>query len=126
VNQITHLPPLDDLCVISKGVLWFAAILYVTAKTYICCNALSAGKGRQLNAYEIEQLEQQVKAELRLPLGYEAWADIEREARQQRARGVAQAFAGFFAAVATNVTGFVRQIRSTAAQCTGARLRHDH
>jgi hypothetical protein len=98
----------------------------MTAKMYICCNALSAGKGRQMNAYEIEQLEQQVKAEFRLPLGYEAWADIEREARQQRARGVAQALAGFFSAVATKVAGFARQIRSTAAECTGARLRHDH
>lgn len=79
-----------------------------------------------MNAYEIEQIEKQVKAEFRLPLGYEAWADIERNAREQRARATAKAFANFFAAVAAKVTGFARQIRSTAAECTGARLRHDH
>jgi hypothetical protein len=32
-----------------------------------------------MNAYEIEQVERQVKADFRLPLGYEAWADIEHE-----------------------------------------------
>ena len=79
-----------------------------------------------MNAYEIEQLEKQVKAEFRLPLGYEAWAGIEREARQQRALMSAKLLGDFFAAVAATVTGLARQIRSTAAQCTGARLRHDH
>jgi len=79
-----------------------------------------------MNAYEIEQLERQMKAEFRLPLGYEAWADIEREARQLRAHQVAHSFANLFAAVAAKVSGFARQIRSTAAECTGARLRHDH
>jgi hypothetical protein len=79
-----------------------------------------------MNAYEIEQIEKQVKADFRLPLGYEAWADIERNAREQRARAIAKAFANGFAAVAAGVTGFARQIRSTAADCTGARLRHDH
>jgi hypothetical protein len=79
-----------------------------------------------MNAYEIEQIEKQVKADFRLPLGYEAWADIERNAREQRARAMGQGFANGFAAVAATVTGIARQIRSTAAQCTGARLRHDH
>ena len=79
-----------------------------------------------MNAYEIEQIEKQVKADFRLPLGYEAWADIERNAREQRARAVAKALANGFAAVAARVTGFARQIRSTAADCTGARLRHDY
>ena len=79
-----------------------------------------------MNAYEIEQLEQQLKAEFRLPLGYEAWADFERQVRQHRARATAQAFASFFSAVAAKISGVGRQIRSTAAECTGARLRHDH
>lgn len=79
-----------------------------------------------MNAYEIEQIEKQRRAEFRLPLGYEAWADMERDARRQRARATAKAVGNFFAAVAAKVTGFARQIRSTAAQCTSARLRHDH
>lgn len=79
-----------------------------------------------MNAYEIEQIEKQVKADFRLPLGYEAWADIERNAREQRAHAIAGAFAKGIAAVAATVTGFARQIRSTAADCTSARLRHDH
>jgi hypothetical protein len=79
-----------------------------------------------MDAYEIEQIEQQVEADFRLPLGYEAWADIERNAREQRARAMATAFANAFAAIAAKVTGFARQIRSTAADCTDARLRHDH
>ena len=53
-----------------------------------------------MNAYEIEQIEKQVKADFRLPLGYEAWADIERNAREQRARAIAKAFAKGIAAVA--------------------------
>jgi hypothetical protein len=32
----------------------------------------------------------------------------------------------FFGAVAGKVAAFARQVRSIAAQCTGARLRHDH
>jgi len=79
-----------------------------------------------MNAYEIEQVERQVKADFRLPLGYEAWADIEHRAREQRARAAAEAFAKLLAGVLAKVTGFARQIRSTAAACTDARLRHDH
>jgi hypothetical protein len=79
-----------------------------------------------MNAYEIEHIEKQRRAEFRLPLGYEAWADMEREARQLRARATAKALGDFFAAVAATVIRFARQIRSTAAQCTSARLRHDH
>ena len=93
---------------------------------YICCTALGAGKGRRVNAYEIEQIENQVKAKFQLPMAYEAWADIERNAREQRARQTAKAFANFFAAAVAKLAGFGRQIRSTAAQCTGARMRHDH
>lgn len=79
-----------------------------------------------MNAYEIEQVEKQVKGDFRLPLGYQAWADIEHKAREQRARASAEAFAKFFAGVLAKVTGVARQVRSTAADCTDARLRHDH
>jgi len=79
-----------------------------------------------MNAYEIEQVEKQVKGDFRLPLGYQAWADIEHKAREQRARTAAEAFSNFFAGLLAKATGFARQIRSTAAQCTDARLRHDH
>ncbi len=79
-----------------------------------------------MNRYEIERIEQQMKSEFRLPLPYEAWADIERQARQERARILGKAIAGYFSAVLAKLTGFGRQVRSTAADCTGARLRHDH
>jgi ppGpp synthetase/RelA/SpoT-type nucleotidyltranferase len=79
-----------------------------------------------MNAYVIEQVERQVKADFRLPLAYEAWADIEHKARQQRARVAAETFTKFLAGMLAKVTGFARQMRSTAAECTDARLRHDH
>jgi hypothetical protein len=79
-----------------------------------------------MNAYEIEQIEKQMRRELRLPLQYQAWVDIEHQARQERARVVGKAIAGFFSAVVAKISGAVRQIRSTAAECTDARLRHDH
>jgi len=79
-----------------------------------------------MNAYEIEQIEKQMKSDLRLPLAYNAWADIERQARQERARVMANVMKRFFAAVYAKITGAAGQIRSTAADCTGARLRHDH
>jgi len=79
-----------------------------------------------MNAYEIEQIEKQMRSELRLPLAYNAWADIERQARQERAQMMAKVIREFFAAVYARSTGAAGQIRSTAADCTGARLRHDH
>ena len=79
-----------------------------------------------MSAYEIEQIEKRVKGDFRLPLGYQAWADIEHEARELRARASAEAFAKFFAGMLAKVTGLARQVRSTAADCTDARLRHDH
>lgn len=79
-----------------------------------------------MSAFDIEQVEKQVKGDFRLPLGYQAWADVEHKAREQRARASAEAFAKFFAGVLAKVTGLARQVRSTAADCTDARLRHDH
>lgn len=79
-----------------------------------------------MNAYEIEQIEKQMKSGLRLPLAFDAWADLERQARQERARVVAKVIADFFIALYAKITGAARQIRSTAAECTDARLRHDH
>jgi hypothetical protein len=78
-----------------------------------------------MNAYEIEQIEKQMRAAVRLPLSYNAWADIERDARQERARVLGGMISNFFAAVAAKVSGFGRQVRSTAADCTQARLRHN-
>lgn len=79
-----------------------------------------------MNAYEIEQIEKQMKADIRLPLAFEAWADVEHRARQERARVMGKLFADFFAAAFAKISGAARQIRSTAADCTDARLRHDH
>jgi hypothetical protein len=79
-----------------------------------------------MNAYEIEQIEKQMRSALRLPLPYQAWGDIEREARQQRARVIGKLLADFFTAAVAKISGAARQIRSTAADCTHARLRHDH
>jgi hypothetical protein len=80
----------------------------------------------KMNAYEIEQIEKDLKGRFRLPLAYNEWAEIERSAREERARVAGQAFKGFFAAVAAKIAGFGRQVRATAAECTRARLRRDH
>jgi hypothetical protein len=79
-----------------------------------------------MDAYEIAEIEKHLKADYRLPLSYEAWSDIEREARQARAKESYKAVAAFFSAVLAKVTGAARQVRGIAAECTGARLRHDH
>jgi len=39
---------------------------------------------------------------------------------------VARMLGEFFAAAYARITGAAAQMRSTAADCTGARLRHDH
>jgi hypothetical protein len=52
--------------------------------------------------------------------------EIERQAREERARVMGKVFADFFAAAFAKISGAARQIRSTAADCTHARLRHDH
>lgn len=79
-----------------------------------------------MNAYEIEQIEKQMKADFRLPLSYQAWADTEQRARQERARVMGKVLADFFASALAKISGAARQIRRTAADCTNARLRHDH
>lgn len=78
-----------------------------------------------MNAYEIEAVEKRIRDELRLPLSYYAWADIEHRARQERARMMGQAFKGFFAALSAKIAGLGRLVRTTAADCTDARLRHN-
>lgn len=77
-----------------------------------------------MNAYEIEQIEKQMKANTRLPLSYVARSDIERYARAERARVISKAIAGLFAKVSAKVSGMGRRVRSTAADCTDARLHH--
>ncbi|MGH8708566.1 MAG: hypothetical protein ACREVD_10980 [Burkholderiales bacterium] len=77
-----------------------------------------------MNAYEIEQIEKDVKASFRLPLAFSEWADIERRAREERARVLGEGIAKFFAAAWAKVASLVRGVRSTATDCTSARLRH--
>ncbi len=79
-----------------------------------------------MNAYEIEQIEKQMKAGIRLPLSYQDWADVARRARQERDRVMGKAIADFFTAAFAKITGAARQMRTTAAECSAARLRHDH
>jgi len=75
-----------------------------------------------MNAYEIEQIEKDVKANFSLPLSYAGWADIERQARQERARVIGQGFAKFFAALRSKLAGVGGRVRATTADCTSARL----
>ena len=77
-----------------------------------------------MNAYEIEQVEKDVKANFRLPLSYVGWADVERKAREERARVLGEGFAKLFRAALARLTSFSRQVRSTAQDCTDARLHH--
>jgi hypothetical protein len=81
-------------------------------------------KDPEMNAYEIEQIEKQMKADTSLPLSYVAWSDIERHARAERARVISKAIADLYAKVSAKVSGMGRQVRSTAADCTDARLHH--
>jgi hypothetical protein len=85
-----------------------------------------AKKEATMNAYEIAEIEKGVKANYRLPVSYDVWAGLEQEARQARARAVGQMLSHFVGAVVQKTAAAVRQVRSIAAQCTGARLRHDH
>ncbi|HEX5093732.1 MAG TPA: hypothetical protein VFV84_13680 [Burkholderiales bacterium] len=77
-----------------------------------------------MNAYEIEQIEKDVRANFQLPLSYQGWADVEREAREERARVIGQGFANVYRALTAKLAALGRQIRSTAAQATDARLHH--
>jgi hypothetical protein len=75
-----------------------------------------------MNAYEIEQIEKDVRANFRLPLAFSEWSDIERRARQERARVLGAGIAKFFAGAWRKLAGYVRGVRHTAAECTSARL----
>jgi hypothetical protein len=77
-----------------------------------------------MNAYEVQQIEKQMKAEFNLPLSYVGWAEIERRARAERARMMTRAVKDFFAAVSAKLQGVSGQVRRTAAECTDARLKH--
>ena len=77
-----------------------------------------------MNAYEIQQIEKKMQSEINLPLNYVSWAEIERRARAERARMMTRAFKAFFAAMSAKLSGLSRQVRSTAADCTDARLKH--
>ena len=77
-----------------------------------------------MNAYEIEQIEKDIRASFRLPLSFDGWADIERRARQERARVLGEGIVKFVAAVRSKLTGFSRGVRTAAANCTSARPHH--
>jgi hypothetical protein len=77
-----------------------------------------------MNAHEIQQIENDVNASFRLPLSFEAWADVERRAREERARVIGQSMSNFFGALAARLARLGRDVRRTAADCTDARLNH--
>ncbi len=77
-----------------------------------------------MNAYEIEKMEKDVRANFRLPLSFEGWADVERRAREERARVLGKGFAKLYRAIVSRLAGIGRQVHQTAANCTDARLRH--
>ncbi len=77
-----------------------------------------------MNAYEIEQIEKDVNAKFRLPLAFSGWAEIERCAREERARVLGQIMARFLAAARTRIISQVRRVRNAAADSTSARLHH--
>lgn len=78
-----------------------------------------------MNAYEIEQIEKQMKGELRLSPDYADWEYVARHAREERAQMIGGAFKRFFAAAAAKVAGIARQVSRTATDCTDVRLRHN-
>lgn len=78
-----------------------------------------------MNAYEIEQIEKQMKGDLRVPPDYADWEYVARHARQERAQMIGKAFKGFFAAAAAKVAGIARQVSRTVTDFTNVRLRHN-
>ena len=83
-------------------------------------NSLDAG------ATEIEQIEKQMKGRPPAALGLRGVGRHRAPGAPERVPTWSQVLANFFAAVYAKITGAAGQIRSTAADCTGARLRHDH
>lgn len=77
-----------------------------------------------MNAQEMKQIEQDVQASFRLPLSFEAWADVERRAREERAHFIGASVSAFFKGLFARVARLGREVRSTAADCTDARLNH--
>jgi len=77
-----------------------------------------------MNAQEMKQIEQDVQENFRLPLSFEAWADVERRAREERAHFIGASVRGFFKSLLAKVSRLGREVRSTAADCTDARLNH--
>lgn len=78
-----------------------------------------------MNAHEIEQIEKDIKANFRLPLAFEEWADVERRAREERARILGAGMRRFFASLKAKTAAIGRQLRSTAAaDCGNAKLHH--
>lgn len=75
-----------------------------------------------MNEYEVAEIEKDVRANFRLPLSYAGWADVERHAREERARVLGQGIASFFAAAWARLQGLGRGVRTTAADCTSARV----
>jgi hypothetical protein len=72
-----------------------------------------------MNAYEIEQVEKQLKAEMQLPLSYVAWSEIERQARAERARAVSALVRNSSLPCRPRSPGLSRQLRGTAAAARG-------
>jgi hypothetical protein len=81
-------------------------------------------KEQIMNAYEIEQIEKDVRANFSLPLSYGGWAEIERRAREERARLLGEGFSRLYAGAKAKLMGLVRGVHGTAANCTDAQLRH--
>ena len=79
-----------------------------------------------MNAYEIEQIEKDMRANFRLPRAFEDWADVERRAREERARILGEGFRRFFAAVKAKAAAIGQQFRrsTAAADCGEAKLHH--
>jgi hypothetical protein len=74
-----------------------------------------------MNASEIRYIEEQLRAEPRLPLSQYEMHVLVRRAERERAKAIA----GMFSAAGKAIVGYFRALRESAAAQTGAGLRHN-
>jgi Holliday junction resolvase len=75
-----------------------------------------------MNASEIRYIEAQLRAEPRLPLAEDQYAQLIEHAKRERAKAIAQ----MWRSLATRVAAFMREVRDLAGSSNHGRLRRTH
>jgi Holliday junction resolvase len=75
-----------------------------------------------MNASEIRYIEAQLRAEPRLPLAEDQYAQLIEHAKRERAKAIAQ----MWHSVATRVAAFMREVRDLAGSSNHGRVRRTY